>query len=291
VRRRHRLQLDNGLEIGGRIELETQQDTDVIDAARVDIAGPFGHFQLGQEDSARHNWAFDTAGNNEGILINSGRETAFAATSQGTFGLLRPSHSTALDFSDKAPKVTYFTPRFAGFQFALSWTPDTQTDLGNNPIGAGSVVASAGAGGSPGSLRFGTGNDEITYTNAIDIGGHYTGEIGGVGITAQAGWGTVSAPDGIDNAAQVGGIANEDSNDPNIYQAGLALTFGGFRVAGGWARIDHGMLLAGSQRTDGHSWTVGGGYGTGPWAFAVSFLHGEEEGSIARNGRDENDIF
>ena len=188
--------------------------------------------------------------------------------------------------------MTYFTPRFAGFQFALSWTPDTQTDLGNNPIGAGSVVASAGAGGSPGSLRFGTGNDEITYTNAIDIGGHYTGEIGGVGITAQAGWGTVSAPDGIDNAAQVGGIANEDSNDPKIYQAGLALTFGGFRVAGGWARIDHGMLLAGSQRTDGHSWTVGGGYGTGPWAFAVSFLHGEEEeGSIARNGRDENDIF
>ena len=48
-------ELDNGLEIGGRLELETQQDTDVIDAARVDIAGPFGHFQLGQEDSARHN--------------------------------------------------------------------------------------------------------------------------------------------------------------------------------------------------------------------------------------------
>ena len=50
-------ELDNGLEVGGRIELETQQDSDVIDAARVDISGAFGHVQLGQEDSARHNWA------------------------------------------------------------------------------------------------------------------------------------------------------------------------------------------------------------------------------------------
>jgi len=283
---------------------------DVIDAARVDIAGPFGHFQLGQEDSARHNWAFDTAGNNEGILINSGWETAFAATSQNTFGLLRPSHSTALDFSDKAPKVTYFTPRFAGFQFALSWTPDTETYLGTNPIGVGSSVATAGSTGSPGSLRFGTGNNEITYTNAIDLGAHYSGELAGVGVTAQAGWGTVEAPDNVDNAAfgeqAAAGAPGGDSSDPNIYQAGLALTFGGFRVAGGWARLDHGMALngnadvngdgvsdgvAGLLRTDGHAWTVGGGYGTGPWAFAVSFLHGEEEGRTANRDKDENDIF
>ncbi len=34
-------ELDNGLEVGGRIELETQQDTDVIDAARVGHIGTF----------------------------------------------------------------------------------------------------------------------------------------------------------------------------------------------------------------------------------------------------------
>ena len=275
-------ELDNGIEVGGRIELETQQDTDVIDAARADISGPFGHIQLGQEDSARHNWAFDTAAPNEGILINSGWETAFAATSQNTFGLLRPTHSTALDFSDKAPKVTYFTPRFNGFQFAVSWTPDTQTALGSNPVGVG-------GGSGPGSLQFGTANEEQTYTNAIDIGAHYSGEFEGVGITAQAGWGTVDTPDQLSNA-----YGGESDSDPNIYQAGLAISAGGFTVAGGWARVDHGLLLDDgglAQRTDGHSWTIGAGYGAGPWAFSVGYMHGEEEGSILNDGNDENDFI
>jgi predicted porin len=286
-------ELDNGLEIGGLIELETQQDSDVIDAARVDIMGPFGHVQLGQEDSARHNWAFDTAAPNEGILINSGWETAFAATSQNSAGLLRPTHSTALDFSDKAPKVTYFTPRLNGFQFAASWTPDTQTALETFPVGNASD-------GNQGSLQFGTANEEETYTNAIDLGVHYSGEFQGVGVTAQAGWGTVDTPDNLSGADSGGG-----TSDPNIYQAGLAISLNNFTVAGGWARMDHGLVLGGTttdaqgnptplrgeQRTDGYAWTIGAGYTTGPWAFSAGYLHGEEEGATELAGRDENDFY
>ena len=303
--------LDNGIEISGLVELETQQDTDVIDAARVNVSGSFGTFQLGQEDSGRHNWAFDTAAPNEGILINSGWETSFAATSQNTFGLLRPSHSTALDFSDKAPKVTYFTPRTGGFQFAISWTPDTQTKLG------GATVVGGDGGSGPGSLQFGTANEALTYTNAIDFGVHYSGEFDGVSVTAQAGFGTVETPDGI--------AMDQDDSNPNIFQAGLALSKDGFTVAGGWARQSHGLLLGamtqgahrhanqaevdadddlnavgeliegdmsdGRQRTDGHAWTVGAGYATGPWAFSAGYFHGEEEGSIVNEGNDENDFF
>lgn len=305
--------LDNGIEVSGLIELETQQDTDVIDAARANISGAFGTFQLGQEDSARHNWGFDTMAPNEGILINSGWETAFAATSQNTFGLLRPTHSTAVDFSDKAPKVSYFTPRFNGFQFAISWTPDTQTDFGTNPVGVGGTSG-------PGSLQFGTANEDLTYTNAIDLGVHYTGEFDGVGITAQAGWGTVSAPDGTDEMrmatrdflvgegytlAEAVAIAEDDVDDPDIYQAGLAISFEGFTVAGSWTKVDEGMYLAGTddegdftadsisevQSTEGSSWTIGAGYTTGPWAFAASYFHGEEEGLLAQEGDDENDFF
>ena len=271
--------LENGIEISGRVELETQQDTDVIDAARVNISGSFGAFQLGQEDSARHNWAFDTAAPNEGILINSGWETAFAATSQTTFGLLRPSHSTALDFSDKAPKVTYFTPRMGGLQFAISWTPDTQTDVGTNPIGAG-------GGGSTGGVRFGTADKNTTYTNAIDLGIHYSGEFHGVGVTAQAGLGTVDTPDGLEGTAY--------DNDPEIYQAGVAISFENFTVAAGWAEVNDGMQLSapsGLQSTEGESWTVGAGYSTGPWAVSAGYFHGEEEGSILNSGDDENDFF
>ena len=279
--------LENGIEIGGRVELETQQDADVIDAARVNISGSFGAFQLGQEDSARHNWAFDTAAPNEGILINSGWETAFAATSQNTFGLLRPSHSTALDFSDKAPKVTYFTPRMGGLQFAISWTPDTQTDIlprdNTNPIGNG-------GGDNTGGVRFGTADKNTTYTNAIDLGIHYSGEFDGVGVTAQAGLGTVDTPDGLEGTAY--------DNDPEIYQAGVAISFENFTVAAGWAEVNDGMRRWCSQcgtphfqSTEGESWTVGAGYSTGPWAVSAGYFHGEEEGSINNSGDDENDFF
>ena len=265
--------LENGIEISGRVELETQQDTDVIDAARVNISGSFGAFQLGQEDSARHNWAFDTAAPNEGILINSGWETAFAATSQNTGGLLRPSHSTALDFSDKAPKATYFTPRMGGLQFAISWTPDTQTDVGTGIGGGG------GEEGDRGGVRFGTADKNTTYTNAIDLGIHYSGEFDGVGVTAQAGLGTVDAPD------------NLGGDDPEIYQAGVAVSFENFTVAAGWAEVNDGMQLSGGQSTEGESWTVGAGYSTGPWAVSAGYFHGEEEGSILNSGDDENDFF
>ena len=279
--------LENGIEISGRVELETQQDADVIDAARVNISGSFGAFQLGQEDSARHNWAFDTAAPNEGILINSGWETAFAATSQNTFGLLRPSHSTALDFSDKAPKVTYFTPRMGGLQFAISWTPDTQTDIlpraNTNPIGNG-------GGDNTGGVRFGTADKNTTYTNAIDLGIHYSGEFHGVGVTAQAGLGTVDTPDGLEGTAY--------DNDPEIYQAGVAISFENFTVAAGWAEVNDGMRRWCSQcgtphfqSTEGESWTIGAGYSTGPWAASAGYFHGEEEGSILNSGDDENDFF
>ena len=208
--------LDNGIEIGGVVELETQGDGDYVDAARINIAGPFGAFQLGQEDSARHNWAFDTAAPNEGVLINSGWETAFAVSTQTSAGLLRPNHSTALDFSDKAPKVTYFTPRVSGFQLAATWTPNTQTTV-DGYGGDGAV--------------FGPADERTTYTNAVDFGVHYSGDMGGVGVTAQGGYGTVEAPDMV------------SGSNPEIYQAGISINFENFTVAGAWAEVDHGMRV------------------------------------------------
>ena len=274
--------LDNGIEVGGVVELETQGDADYVDAARIDIAGPFGTFQLGQEDSARHNWAFDTAAPNEGVLINSGWETAFAASTQTSAGLLRPNHSTALDFSDKAPKVTYFTPRFNGFQLAATWTPNTQTVAGR-PDDDGDYVGGYGGDGAV----FGPADERDTYTNALDFGAHFSGEMGGVGVTVQGGYGTVEAPD----------IAPGDN--PEIYQAGISLSFENFTVAGAWAEVDGGMRfggemqdgrLVGGASTEGRAYTFGAGYSMGPWAFAAGYLRGEEEG-MPGNGDDTNDIY
>ena len=266
--------LDNGIEVGGVVELETQGDADYVDAALIDISGPFGAFQLGQKDSARHDWAFDTAAPNEGVLINSGWETAFAVSTQTSAGLLRPNHSTALDFSDKAPKVTYFTPRFNGFQLAATWTPNTQNK-----------TTDGGYSGVDGAV-FGPADERDTYTNALDFGAHYSGEMGGVGVTVQGGYGTVDKPDMV------------SGSNPEIYQAGISISFENFTVAGAWAEVDGGMRFTGEAEdgttfpisTEGRAYTFGAGYSMGPWAFAAGYLRGEEEGEL-EGGDDTNDIY
>ena len=249
---------------GGATDCNDFEIVQVGDTLTASIDGNSGSTRVrapsNSADSARHG----PLAPNEGILINSGWETAFAATSQGR--LLRPSHST-VDFSD------YFTPRMGGLQFAISWTPDTQTDVGTGIGGGG------GEEGDRGGVRFGTADKNTTYTNAIDLGIHYSGEFDGVGVTAQAGLGTVDAPD------------NLGGDDPEIYQAGVAVSFENFTVAAGWAEVNDGMQLSGGQSTEGESWTVGAGYSTGPWAVSAGYFHGEEEGSILNSGDDENDFF
>jgi predicted porin len=278
--------MDNGITVGGRLELELQQDADVIDGAWIEVGGDFGLFALGQMDSARHNLAFGTAANNEGILINSGWETAFASSIQNSVGLLRPSHSTALDFSDKAPKVAYFTPRFNGLQFNLTWTPNTaHTDQANTGgVGGGTRF------GATGTLQFGGTSQDDTYTNAIDIGADFKTDINGMGVYLQTGWGTVRAPDNIDTTT------NTDDDNPDIFQAGIALTYGGGRAAFGFARESTGIATnsttaATLNRHDGHSYTFGVGYGDGPWAVSAGFLHGEDEGLVSQQGQDENEFI
>ena len=126
--------LDNGLRIGADVQLETGEDaqTDLIDEAYMIIEGSFGRVEIGDENSAgfkMHYGAPDVSF----LGINSGSTTIFVPYSgsiagvavgddvfRGTLG------STFLENerNNDAGRITYFTPRFEGFQFGLSYARD-----------------------------------------------------------------------------------------------------------------------------------------------------------------------
>ncbi|MFT5488277.1 MAG: outer membrane protein OmpU, partial [Alphaproteobacteria bacterium] len=152
--------LDNGIKIRTRVELEgnSAQDqtagansnvvngapgtiaggagggsVDFIDENWMRISGSFGEVRLGSGDAAAQamttgylgtwatsvgqNLAFDTT---DWINANSGAGTAITASTVGR-----------VDLSSDAEHISYFTPRFAGFQAGLSYIPSDSEDVNN----------------------------------------------------------------------------------------------------------------------------------------------------------------
>lgn len=272
-------QLDNGLKIGGRLELEGQSDGDRMDQHFLVLEGGFGSFRLGAINSGRYSYGWTTNGPNVGFPINSGwADTIVTPGTRTGFRFRSVGRSTQIDMSNDGPKVTYFTPRFNGFQATASWTP-----VADN-VGGTIGTAGTGAGGSP---DFGgnVADEAIDYTNAIDIGVHYSGKFDNVGVTAQAGLGFAENHDPADAAAL---------DDPFLWNGGVKVAWGGFSMAAEFAVVEEPMCLfnaACAYSNEGTAYNIGLGYNTGPWGFSVTYFRGEEEAQVAVAGDDENEFW
>ncbi len=285
-------ELDNGLRIGGRIELEAETTGDQIDQHYLVLAGGFGEFRLGSINSGRYSYGWNTDAPAVGIGINSGWGSAIVnAQNNAGFRFRSVGLSTVIDFSNDENKITYFTPRFNGFQLTASWTPRGHRTTSNS-VGQG------------GNTFFFTGpaDENIINTNGWDLGLSYSGDFDGVGIELQAGIATADASNQADNAGL---------DDPFAYNGGLAVSYAGFTAAASFAVVDEplGFLCTGVTiatafclaTNEGESFNVGLGYSTGPWDFSISYFGGEEEGfaliaagvtnPTALAGDDENEFF
>jgi len=261
-------ELDNGLKIGGRIELEGEQSGDQIDQAYLTLTGGFGQLRVGAINSGRYSYGWNTDAPAVGVPINSGWVSTFVPPQAGAvFRFREPSVSTVIDLTNDNQKITYFTPRFNGFQFTVSWTPDANSTGGESP--------------------FDLANKDTSYVNAFDFGLSYSGEFNGVGVEVQAGIATADAPTYADN----NGFDNFLS-----YNGGVSLSYQGFTIAGSFARVDEGRALgctAGgcTGSTEGTSYNAGIGYSTGPWGFSATYFNGQQEGSLANTNDAENQFF
>src|SRR3954468_6034424 len=162
---------DNGLLYGAKIELQNStpnvNTTGVgTDEASVYLGGTWGRLELGDFDGAADTLKIYAPV--VGIEQLDGDYTDFASVAPA-FGIHIPN-------SGDATKIMYLTPRFAGFQAGVSYTPESGSE-------AQDVVAF---------------KNTSDYKDWIEGGLNYTGEFSGFSVALGA---TVSSASGKDATA------------------------------------------------------------------------------------------
>ena len=252
--------LDNGLTFGVQIELEsTNIGGGNIDENYAYVSGDFGKVVVGSENLANYNTFWGVTAPAVGTPINSGWITAFvpAPAGFGSAGSFRTTLlSTNIDVSNDGNAISYYSPRFAGFQFTGGYVP--------------------AAGGGP---QNGVANKGTQYHDGWGVGFNFSNDFNGVSLGAAAGYNQSS----VDAARKAAG-----ADDVQQVKVGLSLGFAGFTIAGSYANQIQGQATAGNVASnEGRSFDVGASYSTGPWGASVTYFDGETEDTIANPEKDK----
>ena len=212
--------LDNGIQFGANIQLEGNTSGDQIDESYMFIKGSFGEVLIGSENSAGYKMRYGPP--NPGIVgINSGTMSAWIPFSTGGDQLFRGTlGTTALEVStnNDSQRITYFTPRFSGFQLGASYARDGEQDS------SGAVDT----------------NEELH--DIIDIGANYVNTFGDASVAFSGRWGTADDNSGANSS---------------VWGLGLRVGFGGFTLGGEYAEQNGAGLLNGEAWGIGAAYETG----------------------------------
>tara|TARA_B100000676_G_scaffold285637_1_gene314405 strand:- start:1091 stop:2308 length:1218 start_codon:yes stop_codon:yes gene_type:complete len=260
--------LDNGLEVGVRIELEGETVGDQMDENYAWISGSFGTFRFGNDDPA--SLAMSTAAPYLNYIFGANSASVFAnglsqffATTAGTASLrtrfAAGGGATFATFPNQAgddASLMYFSPVFNGFQFGVTYAPNNvEARMSGGyllPVLTGTAATSPAT----------------THGEVYSVGARYDGAVGDVGVTVAAGWMRMN------NKAQnntPGTLLGADSDTVN---AGLVLYMGDWGVGGSYKSVSDAQNVAGS---DNEAFDIGVAYWSpgGAWSAGVYYLHHE----------------
>ncbi len=259
---------DNGLEYGAVIELEAdigntdnQQNGGLnADKTYLFVQGGWGRVELGGNTDAAEALSVNSstfASATGGIDGDFYRYLPSAAGLNGFF--IRPDLPLAhngggLGFNpgtdEDATKITYYTPRFSGFQAGVSYIPQSE-DIGTAVPAAGAV-----------------GEVEHVFSGGIN----YSADFDTVGVKA-----AITGQTGDAKRSLTG-------EDLRAWDAGVNVSFSGFTVGGSYADIDESPAFG--PGTDARSWDVGVGYAAGPFSVSATYFDSE----VDFGGGVENDF-
>jgi outer membrane protein OmpU len=239
---------DNGLEYGFEMELNTQTD----DGANADetwayLRGNWGEINLGDQDDAADRMAI---GGEDAMPGRGGYDGAIG----DVFNFSGENNFTGngATFTGDSTKVTYFTPRFFGFQLGASFTPDSGHDGGEAPSDAD------------------TGEMEVG-----SLGLNYAEDFNGFGVIVA---GTLVYSDNVE-------IAGIEVDERYQYQAGLLLSYAGFQIGAAYGGDERPSAVGSTEE----AWwaDVGLNYSTGPWKIGGGYFYSETDDDVA-GGDDPN---
>jgi len=274
--------LANGISVALRVELEANTSGDMIDESFASIEGAFGRIEIGSTDHAAMKTkigAPDLANRGPGFSNQAtmlGNTVAVPVRSSGADG---PFGSSWLRFMDNdSERISYYTPRFQGFQLGLSYTPEIGEDRGHM-------------------VKYESNN----YKNSFSAGLNFTRSFGGIDTAAYGGYVTHDAPDFANGATK---------KDPKAYGVGAQVAYAGFRLGGSYTKFKDGYVLGGNTTqagggsftgtgstgvidnvNDGKAWDVGLTYTFGPAEVGVTYFQGKNEAATSIQGDDKSKIF
>jgi len=245
---------DNGLEYGAVIELEADISANPgdnsdngtnADNTYAFLQGGFGRVELGGNTGAEEALSVNTstfASATGGVDGDFYRYTVvpagFAAITAPDLQIAASGNSGTNN--ESATKITYYTPRFSGFQAGVSYTPNTDA--------TGIATPAAGAG---------------TFDNIFSGGVNYSGQFDSVGVKAAA-----TAITGSSNEKVAAAAADLEGWD-----VGANVTFSNITVGGSYG--DYGDTLG--ANTDANYWDAGIGYAAGAFSASATYLASETD--------------
>lgn len=242
---------DNGIKYGMEVELEMNTDaTGNADEIWAFLDGDFGHIRLGDNDDATNTMLVGAYQTNQGVsgalggLFGLG--PAFHNQIPGSAAFLARTDWQTFTSSD-ATKITYFSPRFSGFQVGASFTPDS-----------GSNGAS-----------YSEPDNNASFEQMIGLGANYTGKFEDVGVSVSV----------LYETANQENSSGAEIEDLNVWYVGGKVDFAGFAVGANYADFGDSRLTSSATALgadSGDLWQVGVGYKQGPWGVSAWYSEGND---------------
>jgi len=250
---------DNGIKYGVNIELNAGG----ADGSGADEAWAFldsdqwGRLEMGDQDDVTNRMSLGSQNAHKGLGGPAGglgsNLTLFGGF--GAEGMGARSDFDNVTTSDDT-KVSYFSPRFGGFQLGASLTPDTGITSGTGGLTD-------------------TDNDG-DFENVVSLGANYVAKFGevGVGLSVTGQWGDGESASGSALAAE----------DLSIWHVGGKVDFAGFTIGAHYNDFNDTSLtpaVTALGADAGDTWSVGVGYSSGPWGISAWYTEHNKDNSSA----------
>ena len=258
-----------GLSYGGEIDLEADTTADAdnqgLNASRTFtyLSGNWGRAEMGGNKSVASTMRVDAS---SVAVATGGINGAWTYFTNGVAGggnfittsKLPTEHGNfdaqGSESTYNATKVSYYTPKFVGFQGGVSYTPHVE-DRGQTM----------------------TRSDTTGVSDVVDLGLSYGNTFSGSALNA-AGTYEFGHGEGVASAAPAT-LSGLGTDDVQAWNAGASLGFKGFTAAGSYGRDEQ----AGIAGTKGEYWTAGLGYGAGPVGLSATYLDSQLKNAGADN--------
>lgn len=249
--------MDNGIEVGADVQLEAYVNGDQIDEQYIWFEGSFGKIVLGSEDNTAYlmHYAATTASPLGGV-----HSPNFVHFASGAGNAAAGFYSTRPGTGD-ADKISYFTPRWAGFQFGASYAPDNADDSATVALANDQGVGAQG--------------------EVIALSANYLNTFGGVQFGLSAGY--------VGGNLEAQNAANS-LDDLEIWAFGARLGYMGWLLSGSYSNNDLGTNNL-NNLDDRDNYDIALMYTTGPWSASIGYGLQEVNYNAAVNGKDEQEII